>query len=86
MHKKSWPFAYIYNVFVYRNLPIKYFLLSTSDGSFSMGVREYVNTGKAGGISTTSSTVVHLVKLIMISFSTGLYIMFTFFIWTKERL
>jgi hypothetical protein len=86
MHEKSWLHAYIYNVFVHKNLPVKYSLMSTSDGSFSMGVREYVNTGKAGGISTTSSTVDHLVKLIMISFSIGLYILFTFFIWIKEIL
>jgi hypothetical protein len=44
MHEKIWSFAYIYNVFVYRNLHVKYSLLSTSDGSFSMGVREYMKT------------------------------------------
>jgi hypothetical protein len=33
-------FSYIYNILLYRDLPVKYSLLSTCDGSFSMGVRE----------------------------------------------
>jgi hypothetical protein len=33
-------FSYIYNTLLYRDLPVKYSLLSTRDGSFSIGVRE----------------------------------------------
>jgi hypothetical protein len=45
-----------------------------------------VNIGKAGGISTTSSTVVHVDKVIMLSFVTGLYLSFDFLTRKQARL